>query len=155
MTAKVTSRTAANRASATAGDRASPTAADPAIPMTLGEDVRIGDRDRDQAADRLAAHAAAGRLSVEELEQRLEQVNAAVFSSDLRQLEADLPGPRRRRATGAIALPLTLALVALVALVATLLVGHPFVPLFIVTVLVSRVLIGRHRVFLRPERNLR
>ena len=154
MTAKVTSRTAANRASATAGDRASPTAADPTIPMTLGEDVRIGDRDRDQAADRLAAHAAAGRLSVEALEQRLEQVNAAVFSSDLRQLEADLPGPRRRRrrATGAIALPLTLALVALVA---TLLIGHPFVPLFIVTVLVSRVLIGRHRVFLRPERNLR
>ncbi len=152
MTAKVTSRTAANRASATAGDRASPRAADPTMPMTLGEDVRIGDRDRDQAADRLAAHAAAGRLSVEELEQRLEQVNAAVFSSDLRQLEADLPGPRRRRATGAIALPLTLALVALVA---TVLVGHPFVPLFIVTVLASRVLIGRHRVFLRPERNLR
>jgi Domain of unknown function (DUF1707) len=138
MTANVTSPTAANRTT----------------PMTLGEDVRIGDRDRDQAADRLAAHAAAGRLSVEELEHRLEQVNAAVFSSDLRELEADLPGPRprRRRATGAIALPLTLALVALVA---TVLVGHPFFPLFIVTVLASRVLVGRHRVLLRPERSLR
>lgn len=148
MTAKVTFPTDANRAS--------PTAASRTIPMTLGGDVRIGDRERDQAADRLAAHAAAGRLSVEELEQRLDQVSAAVFSSDLRELAADLPGPRSRprprRSRGAIALPFTLALVALIA---TALVGHPVVPLFIVAVLTWRVSAERHRLLPRPERSLR
>jgi hypothetical protein len=54
-------------------------------------DVRVGDRERSEAADRLAAHAAAGRLTVEELAQRLERAHAAVFARELAALEADLP----------------------------------------------------------------
>src|SRR4051794_41829171 len=58
--------------------------------------LRIGDRERSQAADRLAAHAAAGRLTVEELEQRLERAQAAVYVRELAALEADLPARRPR-----------------------------------------------------------
>jgi hypothetical protein len=41
-------------------------------------DLRIGDSDREAATKRLSDHAAAGRLDVDELERRLERVNAAV-----------------------------------------------------------------------------
>ena len=57
--------------------------------------LRIGDRERTATAERLAAHAAEGRLSVEELESRLERAHAAVFGDELAALEADLPGPPR------------------------------------------------------------
>ena len=40
--------------------------------------VRIGDAERIATADRLAAHAAAGRLTFDELEQRLERVRRPV-----------------------------------------------------------------------------
>jgi hypothetical protein len=53
--------------------------------------LRVGDRERAEAADRLSAHAAAGRLSIDELEQRLEAVHSAVLARDLHAVEADLP----------------------------------------------------------------
>ena len=62
--------------------------------------IRVGDDDRSQAVDRLAAHAAAGRLTVDELEQRIGLAHAAVYTRDLSALEADLPqvpAPRRRQ----------------------------------------------------------
>ena len=55
------------------------------------ESIRVGDRERADAAERLSAHAAAGRLTVEELEERLERAERAVVASDLRALETDLP----------------------------------------------------------------
>src|SRR3954447_2160354 len=94
-------------------------------------DIRIGDRERAAAAERLSAHHAAGRLSVDELEQRLEPANAAVYAHQLDALETDLP---RRPATSSPprarpALPF--ALIAL-GVVGSIAVGHPLVPLFLV-----------------------
>jgi uncharacterized protein DUF1707 len=98
--------------------------------------MRVGDRERAEAADRLAAHAAAGRLSVDELEARLERAQSAVFAGDLRAVEADLPRPdlapaaRRLAFRGPVAWPAVACLALAVAL--TALAGHPVVPLFII-----------------------
>jgi hypothetical protein len=132
--------------------------------MTSFSDLRVGDSERAAVADRLAAHAAAGRLGVEELEQRVERAHAAVWQRDLRALLADLPEPateRRPRAGGwagpparahAAALvvpawrgpwagrpPLGLLAVALAATVAlSLAAGHPLPPVFFALVFLWR-----------------
>jgi ferric-dicitrate binding protein FerR (iron transport regulator) len=93
---------------------------------------RVGDREREAATERLTKHAAAGRLTYDELEQRLEQAQAAVFASDLAVLEADLPTNRRVPARRRPAFPALAALVA--AVVVSVLVGHPIPPLFILAV---------------------
>jgi Domain of unknown function (DUF1707) len=104
-------------------------------------DVRVGDRERSAAADRLAAHAAAGRLSVEELEARVERAQAAVVRRDLDALLADLPAPSRRPAVASprppgVVLFLGAALAATVAL--SVAVGHPVPPLFLLLLLAWR-----------------
>lgn len=69
--------------------------------------LRAADADREHAADQLRRHCADGRLSAEELEERLEAVYAAHTLADLEPPLADLPAeppPRRphaRRATPA------------------------------------------------------
>jgi Domain of unknown function (DUF1707) len=107
-----------------------------------GGDVRVGDRERSAAADRLAAHAAAGRLTVEELEQRVERAHAAVLRRDLDTLLADLPEPRRAPRVPPAGAPLALAAAVAAALAATvalsLVVGHPLPPLFLLLLLVWR-----------------
>jgi len=55
--------------------------------------IRIGDAERDQAVSVLGDHFAAGRLNREELDERIDQAMQAKFSTDLRPLFADLPGP--------------------------------------------------------------
>jgi uncharacterized protein DUF1707 len=93
-------------------------------------DIRIGDRERAAAAERLSAHHAAGRLSVDELEQRLERANAAVFTRQLDELEADLPGRAPAPAPRVWpALPFVLIALGVAGSIA---VGHPLVPLFVV-----------------------
>jgi hypothetical protein len=99
-------------------------------------DIRIGDEDRMRAADRLAEHAAAGRLTVDELEQRLERANAAVYAHDLQALEADLPGPPAPRP--AIQVPWVAVLLVVAAIAATIAVGHPFPPLLILAFILWR-----------------
>jgi hypothetical protein len=94
--------------------------------------VRIGDREREAAAERLNKHAAAGRLTYDELEQRLEQAQVAVFASDLAVLEADLPINHRRMPARRPPFPALAALVA--AVLVSVLVGHPIPPLFILAV---------------------
>jgi hypothetical protein len=109
----------------------------PSAPSTtpaVRASVRVGDRERAQVADRLAAHAAAGRLTIEELEQRLERTHAAVFDRDLLAVEADLPfASTRRRAPGGPPLAAVALLVA--GALASAVVGHPVVPLFLVAFL--------------------
>ena len=61
--------------------------APPAVP------VRIGDVERDRAISALSDHFAAGRLSREELDERVDQAMQARFDADLRPLFADLPRP--------------------------------------------------------------
>lgn len=55
---------------------------------------RIGDADRDQAAECLREHLAQGRLSQEEFDERLSSALSAKTASDLQPLFADLPDPR-------------------------------------------------------------
>src|SRR6478735_1455440 len=95
--------------------------------------LRIGDRERKDTADRLAAHHAAGRLTLEELEARLEQAQAAVFARDLAALERDLPVerpgppfPARVFVLGLLAAWIAISVVAVFA------VGHPVPPFFLV-----------------------
>src|SRR5258705_9272092 len=118
--------------------------------------VRVGDRERTEAAERLSAHAAEGRLGIDELEQRLERANAAVFARDLAALETDLPGPgrsrpwRRARPPLAVLAGLLAAALLAAALLITVVVGHPIVPLFLVALL-----LWRRAVHLAPMRSLR
>jgi hypothetical protein len=53
--------------------------------------IRIGDAERDEAVSSLGDHFAAGRLSRDELDQRIDQAMQAKFTTDLDPLFADLP----------------------------------------------------------------
>jgi hypothetical protein len=55
---------------------------------------RIGDAERDRAAELLREHMAQGRLSAEEFDERIEAALTAKVASDLDPLFTDLPGPR-------------------------------------------------------------
>jgi hypothetical protein len=103
--------------------------------MPEQDHLRVGDAERAAAAERLTAHAAAGRLTLEELEERLAAADAAVHGRDLAALEADLPGPpapvpappapaSRRGAPPPQWRPAVPVLLA-VALLASLAAGHP------------------------------
>jgi hypothetical protein len=104
-------------------------------------DLRIGDSDREAATKRLSDHAAAGRLDVDELERRLERVNAAVYASDLVAVERDLPSPtrqRRRQSSATPGAPLLLAATVAIASAGTIAIGHPIVPFFLIAFFVWR-----------------
>jgi hypothetical protein len=53
--------------------------------------VRIGDAERDRAVSQLGDHFAAGRLTREEFDARVDQAMAARFDADLQPLFVDLP----------------------------------------------------------------
>src|SRR5450755_3218457 len=112
-------------------------AADPEDHMATGPDLRIGDSDREAAAALLREHYAAGRLTFEEFNQRLDAAFAATTQSQLSQVTWDLPhvgmpaaarplaagGPHRERArehhgsaprSGPRMLPSVIALMAVV-----------------------------------------
>jgi DUF1707 SHOCT-like domain len=57
--------------------------------------VRASDGERETVATRLRDAAAAGRLSLEEADERMAAAYAAVTRDDLAPLTADLPGPPR------------------------------------------------------------
>jgi hypothetical protein len=57
--------------------------------------LRIGDAERDAAATDLGEHYAAGRLSLDELNERLDEVFSAKTHGQLSRIMADLPGPGR------------------------------------------------------------
>jgi fatty acid desaturase len=59
-------------------------------------DVRASDGDRERAVDRLRAHAAEGRLTVEELEERVQRALAARTVGELAELLRDLPNETQR-----------------------------------------------------------
>ena len=76
----------------------------PVVPMPVfpgpdrapvsGADLRASDVDRDIAADILCAAVADGRLTLAELDERLEDVLSARTLRELARLIADLRGPR-------------------------------------------------------------
>ena len=59
--------------------------------MATGYNVRVGDADREAAAAQLREHYADGRLTLEELNERLDQVFAAKTRADLNTVLRDLP----------------------------------------------------------------
>jgi class 3 adenylate cyclase len=69
-------------------------------------DLRVSDADRERVADLLRGHYGAGRLSDDELDERIEAAYAARTGSDLAALTADLPADRpataHRRRRGAL-----------------------------------------------------
>jgi Domain of unknown function (DUF1707) len=68
-----------------------PGTAVPGWPAQRSSEVRIGDEERDRAVATLGDHYAAGRLTREEFDERIEQAMQARFDRDLRPLFADLP----------------------------------------------------------------
>ncbi len=63
--------------------------------MATGFNVRVGDADRDAVAAQLREHYADGRLTLEELNERLDQVFAAKTKADLNTVMHDLPQAQR------------------------------------------------------------
>jgi hypothetical protein len=61
-------------------------------------DVRASDAERDRVVESLRAHAQAGRLTAEDLEERVGAALAATTRADLDALERDLPAEAPRRA---------------------------------------------------------
>ncbi|RCW43749.1 uncharacterized protein DUF1707 [Halopolyspora algeriensis] len=57
-------------------------------------DVRIGDPERNQAISLLGEHFSAGRLDVQEFDERCARATSARFRSELVTLFEDLPAPR-------------------------------------------------------------
>jgi hypothetical protein len=61
--------------------------------------LRAADADRERHAELLREHAAQGRLTVDELDERLDRVFAARTHGELAPVVADLPAPPRPRST--------------------------------------------------------
>ena len=60
--------------------------------------LRASDAEREHHADLLREHAAQGRLTVDELDERLDRVYAARTLGELVPVVGDLPAPQRPRA---------------------------------------------------------
>lgn len=67
------------------------------VPLREPHVLRVGDAERDAAAADLSEHYAAGRLTLDELNERLETVFSAKTFGQLARVMADLPGPGRLR----------------------------------------------------------
>src|SRR3954466_8622699 len=63
-------------------------------------ELRVSDADRERVAEHLRDAAGEGRLTVDELDERLDLAFAARTRSDLELLTADLPAPAQGRAVG-------------------------------------------------------
>ena len=132
----------------------------PAVP------VRIGDAERDRAISALSDHFAAGRLSREELDERVDQAMQARFDADLRPLFADLPRPEPAAAVRpAHAYPPALAmafatlfwlipLLLILGLIAAVITGAPWIIGGLIWVVILTKLFGRrHRYYSRGPRH--
>ena len=132
----------------------------PAVP------VRIGDAERDRAISTLSDHFAAGRLSREELDERVDQAMQARFDADLRPLFADLPHPEPPAAVRpAPAYPPALAmafatlfwlipLLLILGLIAAVLTGALWIIWGLIWVVILTRLFGRrHRYYSRGPRH--
>ena len=63
-------------------------------PIQQDRSLRVSDRERDEVTTQLRDHAAEGRLSPEELDERVERALAARTGADLDAVLADLPRGR-------------------------------------------------------------
>jgi hypothetical protein len=65
----------------------------------MNTELRIGDAERDEVTSALHEHFAQGRLTREELDERLTATLSARTVGDLRAVTRDLPGPLTERAS--------------------------------------------------------
>jgi hypothetical protein len=93
--------------------------------------LRASDADREHVAERLREHAGAGRLSMDELSERLETVFGARTLGELEPPLADLPGSERPRRDSSFAFAPMLALVALLVTVWAVTGAGAFWPIWI------------------------
>ncbi|HZA04363.1 MAG TPA: DUF1707 domain-containing protein [Propionibacteriaceae bacterium] len=127
----------------------------PAEPATP---IRIGDAERDRAVSTLGDHFAAGRLTREEFDTRVDEAMAARFENDLRPLFADLPRSQPAPTPGPAyagtpvmrsALPLMLLwwlpFLLVGSVVAAVLLGAPWMIWGFFWVMVMTSFFGRHR----------
>jgi Domain of unknown function (DUF1707) len=70
--------------------------------MTTGFNVRVGDADRDAVAAQLRDHYADGRLTLDELNERLDLAFAAKTQADLNAVTRDLPHVARPTAAAGV-----------------------------------------------------
>ena len=68
--------------------------------MASGNDMRVGDAEREAAAAELREHYASGRLTLDELNERIDKAFAAKTRGDLNVLMTDLPSRRPAGAPG-------------------------------------------------------
>jgi hypothetical protein len=61
--------------------------------MAINDGIRAADADRERVAERLREHFAEGRLTNEELDERITTTLSAKTYGDLRRVMADLPEP--------------------------------------------------------------
>jgi hypothetical protein len=66
----------------------------------MNDHLRVSDADREQVASRLRDHYAEGRLSSDELDERLAAALSAKTFAELRHVTADLPDPEPAPGTG-------------------------------------------------------
>jgi len=59
----------------------------------MSDNIRVSDADRERVAERLREHYAEGRLTADELDERITATLNAKTFADLRPILADLPGP--------------------------------------------------------------
>jgi Domain of unknown function (DUF1707) len=62
--------------------------------MAAGNEMRVGDAEREAAAAELREHYASGRLTLDELNERIDKAFAATTRGDLNALMTDLPSAR-------------------------------------------------------------
>jgi Domain of unknown function (DUF1707) len=125
-----------------------------------GSGLRLSDADRDRAAAELGEHFQAGRLTADELDDRVGRALQARTAADLAPLFADLPakppavtgpspaGPAPARSAGVPVMPIAiLVVIALGGLVS----GHPglFVLVPVLVLLIVRRLISAPRSWTR------
>jgi len=66
--------------------------------MAAGNEMRVGDAEREAAAAELREHYASGRLTLDELNERIDKAFAAKTRGDLNVLMTDLPSRRSESA---------------------------------------------------------
>ncbi|MGI5323534.1 DUF1707 domain-containing protein [Actinomadura nitritigenes] len=59
--------------------------------MAPNPDIRASDADRDRVAESLREHCAEGRITMDEMQERLESAYAAKTLGDLQEITSDLP----------------------------------------------------------------
>ena len=63
----------------------------------MNDHIRVSDADRERVADRLREHFAEGRLSTDELDERIAAALSAKTFAELRRVTTDLPDPEPAR----------------------------------------------------------